>query len=180
MVTLIFFAFVLLLIAIQRLLELKKSRYNVKELVKRGGKEHSSGHFTAMVLVHFLWFVSMIVEVFILGREFAWTSFIVGTILTLSGNTLRFLSMRALADRWTVRIVTLPKAAPVTTGIYKYFRHPIYLGVILEIAGVPLLHSAYSTALMFSILNAFVLRVRIREEEKALRSEGGYDEAFGL
>jgi methyltransferase len=88
--------------------------------------------------------------------------------------------MRALGDRWTVRIVTLPKAQPVTSGIYKYFRHPIYLGVSLELAGIPLLHSAYVTAILFSVLNRLVLRIRIREEEKALRGEGGYDEAFGL
>jgi methyltransferase len=180
MVTQILFAIVLVAVAAQRLLELRKSHNQVKALIKRGGKEHASGHYTAMVLVHVLWFVSMFLEVYVFNREFTWFLFVVGAVMTLSGNTLRFLSMKALGDRWTVRIVTLPNAKPITSGIYKRFRHPIYLGVVLEIAGIPLLHSAYYTALLFSLLNGLVLQVRIREEEKALRSEGGYDEAFGL
>lgn len=178
--TQILFALVMAAIAIQRLFELKKSHRQVRALIARGGKEHAPSHYILMVLVHVLWFVSMAVEVFIFQSTFMWPIFAVGAALTLCGNTLRFLSMRALADRWTVRIVTLPKAPPVTSGIYKYVRHPIYLGVSLELAGVPLLHSAVFTAALFTLLNRWVLRIRIREEEKALRAEGGYDEAFGL
>jgi len=175
----LFFAFIAV-IALQRLFELRKNRKNVQALVARGGREHASRHYVAMVLMHALWFASIVYEVGVVGREFNWLLFAVAAVLTLCGNTLRFLSMRALGERWTTRIVTLPGAKPITGGIYRYFRHPIYVGVSLEIAGIPLLHSAYVTAAAFTVLNLLVLRVRIREEEKALRSEGGYDEAFGL
>lgn len=175
----LFFAFVAG-VAIQRLLELAKNRRNVRALVARGGREHASRHYIAMVLVHALWFVSILYEVGVVGREFYWPLFTFAAVLTLCGNTLRFLSMRALGERWTTRIVTLPGSKPITGGIYRYFRHPIYVGVCLEIAAIPLLHSAFVTSAVFTILNLLVLRVRIREEEKALRSEGGYDEAFGL
>jgi len=175
----LFFAFVAA-VGIQRLFELRKNRRNVQSLIARGGREHASGHYIAMVLMHALWFVSMLLEVVVVGREFHWVIFAVALPLTLTGNLFRFLSMRALGERWTTRIVTLPNAKPITGGIYQYFRHPIYVGVSLELAGIPLLHSAYLTALVFTLLNLLLLRVRIREEEKALRSEGGYDEAFGL
>lgn len=180
MVTQTLFVLVVITVAIQRLFELFKSRRQVNALVARGGREHASGHYVFMVLVHALWFASMLAEVFLLKRPFVWPLCAVALILTLCGNTLRYLSMKALGDRWTTRIVTLPGEKPVVTGIYQYLRHPIYLGVVLELAGIPLLHSAYLTALLFAVLNALVLRIRIREEEKALRHEGGYDEAFGI
>lgn len=162
------FLFILAAVGIQRLLELRKSNKHVKALLKKGGVEHASGHYVFMVLVHFTWFISMLAEVFVLGRDFHWPLFTVGALLALVGNTLRFLSMKELGPYWNVRIVTIPGARLVNTGVYRYFRHPIYVGVVLEIAGIPLLHSAYFTAAIFTALNALVLRVRIREEERAL------------
>jgi methyltransferase len=73
----------------------------------------------------------------------------------------------------------LPDAPPVTGGLYRRIRHPNYVGVILEIAFVPLVHTAWLTALVFSVLNALLLRVRIRAEERALRAANRYDEALG-
>jgi methyltransferase len=73
----------------------------------------------------------------------------------------------------------VPGLPPVTTGIYRFARHPNYVGVALEIVGLPLVHTAYVTAIVFSIANALLLRLRIREEEAALAAQGGYREAFG-
>jgi methyltransferase len=73
----------------------------------------------------------------------------------------------------------LPGAEPITRGIYRYIRHPNYLGVALEIAALPLMHSAWRSAVIFSVANAVLLAVRAREEDGALRRNGGYDEALG-
>jgi methyltransferase len=72
----------------------------------------------------------------------------------------------------------LPGAQPINHGIYRFIRHPNYLGVILEIGAVPLLHSAYLTAIVFSIANALLLAWRIRTEETALKAHNSYEQIF--
>jgi methyltransferase len=87
--------------------------------------------------------------------------------------------MRALGTRWTIRILTLPLEPPVTIGVYRYLRHPNYLGVILEIAALPLVHGAVWTAAIFSVANAVLLAFRITAEERALATDNGYAVLFG-
>ncbi|HTP01572.1 MAG TPA: isoprenylcysteine carboxylmethyltransferase family protein [Anaerolineales bacterium] len=76
--------------------------------------------------------------------------------------------MLSLRWHWTVRVMTIPGLPPVRGGIYRYLRHPNYLGVALEILAVPLLHSAYVTAIIFSLANMLLLTARIRAEDRAL------------
>jgi methyltransferase len=85
---------------------------------------------------------------------------------------LRYAAMRRLGARWTVRVMVIPGAPRVTDGIYRYMRHPNYLGVAIEIASLPLVHSAWVTSLSFSALNALLLWWRIRAEEAALEAAG--------
>ena len=96
----------------------------------------------------------------------------------LAGQGLRYAAIHTLGERWTVRVMTLPGAAPVTHGIYHFIRHPNYLGVMLEIAAVPLIHSAYLTAITFSIANGLLLAWRIRTEEAALNEQNNYEQSF--
>jgi methyltransferase len=178
MVSQIIFLCILALVGVQRLTELVRSKRNERALLAQGGREHAPGHYIVMVLIHAGWFVSMLVEVFWFKRPFYPWLFGVAMAFMLLGNWLRFSSMKALGPRWTVRIFTLPDSSPVTTGIYRYVRHPIYLGVIFELAAIPLLHTAYVTSIVFSIANAFLLKKRIYEEERALKADSHYDDAF--
>jgi methyltransferase len=91
---------------------------------------------------------------------------------------LRYAAIRLLGWRWSVRIFTIPGEQPITGGIYRYIRHPNYLGVIMEIAAMPLIHSAYLTALVFSLANGILLAVRIKKEEEALDMASSYEETF--
>jgi methyltransferase len=174
----LFLAFVVL-VALQRLAELRLSRRNEAQLRQLGAREHASGHFIAMQLLHTLWFVSVILEVTWLRPPFQpW----VGAPAALCfgiGQGLRYAAIHALGVRWSVRIFTLPGAPPVARGVYRYLRHPNYLGVVLEIAALPLMHSAWRSAVVFSLANAVLLAVRIRKEERALSGNGGYEEALG-
>lgn len=179
MVTQIAFFALVAFVAFLRLSEVLKSNSHERKLLQMGGREHAPRHYIVMVAMHTLWFVSMVAEVYFLDRPFYLWLFILALVFTSLGMTLRYLSMQALGVRWTVRIFTLPGTEPVTLGIYRYVRHPIYLGVILELAAIPLLHTALLTSIVFSIANGFLLRVRIREEEKALRKDNHYDTAFG-
>jgi methyltransferase len=91
---------------------------------------------------------------------------------------LRYWAIASLGDRWTTQVFVVPGEAPVRRGPYRWLRHPNYLAVVFEVAALPLVHTAWCTALLVSIGNAWVLRVRIREEEAALREHSGYAEAF--
>jgi len=175
----VFVAFVAL-VALERLAELRLSRRNESQLRKLGACEHASGHFIAMQLLHTLWILSIVLEVTLLKPPFQLWVGVPAALCFGIGQCLRYAAIHALGGRWTVRILTLPGAAPVTQGVYRYLRHPNYLGVVLEIAALPLMHSAWRSALVFSLANAVLLTVRIRKEERALSGNGGYDEALGL
>jgi methyltransferase len=69
-------------------------------------------------------------------------------------------------------VLVLPGEALVAGGPYRFLRHPNYLAVVLEVAALPLVHTAWATALAFSALNLVLLRVRIGVEERALYGSG--------
>lgn len=174
----LFVAFVLL-VGLERVCELRLSRRNERTLRKLGAREHASAHFLAMQWLHTLWLVSIVLEVTWLRPPLRiWVS-VPAALCFAAGQCLRYAAIHALGERWSVRVFTLPGAAPVTRGIYRYLRHPNYLGVVLEIAALPLMHSAWRSAVVFSLANAALLAVRIRKEERALSRNGGYDEALG-
>jgi methyltransferase len=177
--TQLLFTLVVLAIAVQRLVEVRISRRHEATLKAEGGYEVGHAHFGWMKALHASWFVAMLAEVWLLDRPFIPWLAAVALALTLAGQALRYAAIRTLGDRWTVTIWVLPEAPPVAGGIYRYVRHPNYLGVILELAAVPLLHTAWVTALVWSLLNAWLLRVRIRAEEAALEDANRYGETFG-
>ncbi len=162
-------------IALQRLAELRRSRRNEARIRAMGGCEHAPGHFGSIAAVHTAWLVSMVIEVAVLRRPFLPALAGPAAVVLLAGQALRYAAISALGERWTVRILTLPGRPPVRHGIYRWLRHPNYVGVILEIAAVPLLHGAFLTSLVFTLANAVVLAVRIPAEEAALRASDGPD-----
>lgn len=172
------FLFLLLALGIQRLMELRLSARHERRILELGGHEHAPGQFRVMRWLHIAWFVANIAEVFVLQRPFHPGLALGASLVFLAGQALRYAAIRTLGERWTVRVMTLPGAKPVNEGIYRFVRHPNYLGVILEIAAVPLLHSAYLTAISFSIANALLLAWRIRTEESALKEQNNYEQVF--
>jgi methyltransferase len=88
--------------------------------------------------------------------------------LFLGGQALRYLAILSLDERWTTRVMILPGAPLITSGPYKFLPHPNYAAVVLEIFAGPLVFGAWITASVFTLLNACVLLVRIRAEERAL------------
>lgn len=166
------------LIASLRLAELGVSRRNTRRLLAAGAREAGAGHYPAMVLLHTAFLAACPLEVWLLDRPLV-PPLAAAMLLTLAaGFALRYWAIRTLAGRWTTRVLALPAAPPVTTGPYRYLRHPNYLAVILEVAALPLVHTAWLTALLFSPANALLLRLRVREEEAALEGAGGYSAHF--
>jgi methyltransferase len=166
-------------LAAQRLLELRLSRSNEERIRHAGGREHAASQTRWMVALHTTWFLATIAEVVGLRRRFLlWLGLPAG-LLFLAGQALRYAAIRTLGWRWTIRVMTVPGAPPVTAGPYRLIRHPNYLGVALEVAAVPLIHSAYLTAAGYSLANAWLLRQRIRAEEAALNEDNHYSQQLG-
>jgi len=177
MVTKAYFVLVVA-VALQRMLEVRVSRLNEAELKARGALEHAQEQMPVMVAVHTAWLVCIFLEVGLLDRPFRGGLAFFSLVVFCAGQVLRLLAIHALGTRWTVKVITLPRESPVTGGVFRYLRHPNYVGVILEIAALPLIHGAWLTAVVFSVLNGLLLSRRIRAEEQALQASSDYAERF--
>ena len=153
---------------VERLIELSISRAHVRAALAHGAIEAGRGHFPFMVLLHSAFFVSCFAEVFVLDRPFPGLLGFAALVFLLLAQVLRYSAIVALGERWSVRIIVWPNRGPVTTGPYRWIKHPNYVAVVVELLCLPLVHGAWITALAFSIANAAVLAVRVREEERAL------------
>ena len=85
---------------------------------------------------------------------------------------LRYWAVSSLGDRWNTRVLVEPGVPAVSGGPYRFLRHPNYLAVVVEVAALPMLHTAWLTAIVFTVLDAWMLRVRIAVEERALLEHG--------
>ena len=155
---------ILVLVTLQRLGELWLSNRNTRRLLTRGAREVAPGHYPLIVAVHTLWLAAL--WWLAPGRHVSTFWLVVFVLLQLA----RVWVIATLGDRWTTRIITLPGAPLVHSGPYRFVSHPNYLVVAGEIAALPLAFGLWEVALLFSILNAAVLAIRIRQENRALAS----------
>jgi methyltransferase len=158
-----------LVVGLERLIELGISWRNQQWLRARGAVEVGVEQYPRMVLVHALFLFSCPAEVWILGRPFIPVLAAPMLVLLAAATALRHWTIATLGRRWTTRVLCLPGEPLVTRGPFRFLRHPNYLAVATEIAALPLLHGAWWTATAFSAANALVLRARIRVEDEALR-----------
>lgn len=155
------------IVAVQRLLELRYSRRNERRLRAKGAVERAAKHYPVMVTIHVGWLVSTVVEGLLRGPEIPpWWP--VPLLLFLAAQPLRYWVLLSLREKWSTRILVVPGARLVRRGPYRLINHPNYLVVVVEILTFPLIFGAWITALAFSLFNAGILYVRIREENRAL------------
>lgn len=162
------FTVLIALIAIERLVELEVSKRHLRALKARGGIEVGTGHYPWMVAFHTVFLVSCVAEVWLLDRP--WLPVVAGIALFILGAALalRGWTLATLGERWTTRVLVVPGEELVSSGPYRWLRHPNYLVVVMEIAAVPMVHCAWLTVIIFTIANLVLLRERIRVEEEAL------------
>jgi methyltransferase len=165
-------AYVLLigLVAAERVAELVVSQRNLATSKARGGSEFGAGHYPAMVVLHTALLVSCLAEVLVLHRPFipilGWSMLAVA----VAAQGLRWWCITTLGWQWNTRVIVVPGAARVTGGPYRYLSHPNYVAVALEGVALPLVHSAWITAVVFTVLNAALMMARIKIENAALAS----------
>ena len=164
--------FTLLIVAVglERLAELVVSKRNAAWSFARGGAESGRRHYPVMVVLHTGLLVGALVEVWLRRPAFlpalGWTML----ALVLAAQALRWWCIITLGHQWNTRVIVVPGLPRVTGGPYRCMSHPNYVAVVIEGFALPLVHSAWITALVFTLCNAVLLSVRIRVENRALTS----------
>jgi len=148
----------------QRLSELPIARANTRRLLAAGGYEVAPGHYPLLVAVHAGWLGAL--WWFAPGRPIDLV--LLGLFVLV--EAMRVWVLQSLGSRWTTRIIVVPGERLVARGPYKFVNHPNYLVVAAEIALLPLMFGLWQLALLFTLLNAAVLTIRIRAENRALES----------
>ena len=154
---------ILALVTAQRLGELVIARRNTARLLADGGVERGAGHYPLMVSLHTAWLVGLWVLAWDRPANLAWLA------AYLALEVLRIWVLASIGRRWTTRIIVVPGEPLVRKGPYRFLPHPNYLVVAGEIAVLPLVFGLTAYALVFSLLNAAMLWLRIRAEDAALR-----------
>lgn len=153
-------------VALERVAELVVSRRHLAWALARGGREYGFGHYPFMVVLHTGLLVACLVEA--AHRPFlpvlGWSMLAVVVLAQI----LRWWCITTLGPRWNTRIIVIPGLPLVARGPYRWLRHPNYVAVVLEGLALPLVHTAWVTALVFTVANAGLLRVRIQAENAAM------------
>lgn len=157
------------LVVAERLAELIVAKHNAAVMFARGAVEVARGHYPFMAVMHALLLVACLVEVRVLDRPFVPALGLVALAAVVGSQVLRWWCVLTLGRQWNTRIIVAPGMPLVTRGPYRWLKHPNYVAVVVEVAALPLVHSAVMTAAVFSLLNAVLLvRVRIPAENRAL------------
>jgi len=162
-----FFPVFVSLVILQRLAELVYAKRNRKIMLSKGAVEYDRNGYNYVVLLHSLFFISLVLENYLLSKNLNiyWYIYF---LLFGTGQLFRYLAMFALKENWNTRIIVLKDSEPVKKGLFKYFKHPNYIGVVIELFSMPLIFSCYITAIIYTLLNAFALKRRMRIEESLI------------
>jgi methyltransferase len=168
------YPWLLSLVGLQRLRELVLSSRLERNV--KAGRQAAARSYPVMVALHVALFAAPLCELAVSKRRPRAPLLWVGV---LGGATaLRWWCISALGPAWNARALVPRDLRPVTTGPYRFVRHPNYLAVALEFVALPLAGGAWLSALVLSALNGLVLWDRIREEERLLAAVPGYEQAF--
>ncbi|WP_243385203.1 isoprenylcysteine carboxyl methyltransferase family protein [Bacillus kexueae] len=171
------FSVVFFILILQRLTELMIAKNNERFLKKEGAIEYGKEHYWIMVVMHIGFFVSLWVEGFIKNGALSPYWKVIVPILIIT-QVIRYWSIFSLGVFWNTKIIVLKSANVQKKGPYRFLRHPNYVVVTLEILLIPLLFQAYVTAILSSVLNYWMLTVRIRTEEGVLIDHTNYNDVF--
>ena len=161
-----------------RLVEMTISRRHQRALAAQGAAPLPEPIFGAMVALHTGVIAGAAIEVVALHRPYVTALAVPALTLLVLANLLRFWVIATLGVHWNVRVVPSMPLGVVTSGPYRWVRHPNYVAVFVELAALPLVHGAYLTAIAGALLHVAVLRRRIGLEESVLMADDAYRRAF--
>ena len=169
----------LAVVGLERLFELRISRRNQQKLEKQGVRKIAEPHFRWMVFMHGGVLVCAATEVILLHRPLIPLLAISMTALFVFANALRWWVIRTLAGHWNVEVMASSRVGVVTSGPYRWVRHPNYVAVVIELFSLPMIHTAWITALAGTLADLEILRRRLRVEEGVLMADPSYRSAMG-
>ena len=169
----------LALVGIGRLAELRISRSNQRKLEKQGARKVFEPHFRWLVLLHGGVLVGATLEVTLLHRPLIPALAIPMALLFVLSNLLRWWVVATLAEHWNVEIMDSARIGVVTSGPYRWVRHPNYVGVVAELISLPMIHTAWITAVAGTAAYLEILRRRIPMEEGVLFADAAYRAVMG-
>lgn len=158
----------LIIIILQRLMELKQAKANEQWMKARGGVEFGEKHYKWFIVIHTLFFASITLEVLFRGTSGLKLNYVL-LIAFVVTQIVRIWCIHSLGRFWNTKIIISPDFSLVSEGPYKYIKHPNYVIVGIELFVIPLLFGAYITSIIFPVLHILLLMVRIPCEEKALK-----------
>lgn len=167
------------LVVLQRLAELAWSKRNTRRLAARGLEPAPDPVYPWMVFAHAGLLAGCLLEPWLLDRDPLPAVALPAALLFLAAQALRVWALASLGEHWNVRIFASAPAGAVAAGPYRYIRHPNYLAVLVEVATLPLVTSAWFTWLAVQLVHTPVLVRRIRDEERVLFADAGYRDAMG-
>lgn len=162
------YAALIALVTVERLAELVVANRNRRITLARGGVEYGQGHYLLVVALHVGLLAGALTEVLVADRPFyPWLGYPMLAVV-LGAQGLRWWCIRTLGPQWNTRVIVVPGLPLVTSGPYRWLRHPNYVAVVAEGVALPLVHTAWLTATLFTALNLPLLWWRIRVEDRAL------------
>jgi methyltransferase len=177
-VTVIAFLALLVAVAALRVVELQISRRHQVSMIERGASKVAEPRFGWMVALHTAVLVGAGVEVVFLHRPFIPLLAAVMFTIFLAANAVRWWVIRTLGEHWNVQVVDSTRLGVIVTGPFRFVRHPNYAAVFAEMLALPLIHTAWITALAGSIAHVVVLSQRLATEERVLFADPGYRSAM--
>jgi methyltransferase len=166
----------LLINAIEMIWETVISTRNSRALIQRGAVEVSPKILPFMVALYVLLFAGSLLEYFYFPKNLSYWWFGGFVMLYLAAKGLKYWAVSSLGPFWTMKVLVVPGSHAVTTGPYRYIRHPNYVAVLLEIAATALAGKSYVTFLVVFTSFLVVLHYRIQTEERALEHHTDYQE----
>lgn len=151
----------------QRLIELFIAKRNEHWIKRRGGVEIGDKHYKWFIVLHTLFFISLIVESIVRNNLYIQLNFAL-FILFIILQIGRVWCIYSLGRFWNTKIIVVPNVHLIRSGPYRYLKHPNYVIVAMELIVIPLLLMAYLTAIIFPLLHILLLMVRIPSENRAL------------
>src|SRR6202162_4997206 len=177
-VTVIAFLALLLAVAALRVVELQISRRHQASMIEHGASKVAEPRFGWMVALHTAVLVGAAMEVIFLHRPFIpWLATVMFTIF-LAANAVRWWVIRTLGEHWNVQVMDSTRLGVVTTGPFRYVRHPNYAAVFTEMLALPLIHTAWITAITGAVAHIGVLAQRLSTEERVLFPNPDYRAAM--
>ncbi len=173
------FVSLLVLVGIERLIEVGISRRNQRRMAEQGVRKIVEPHFPWLVLFHTVVLIAAGLEVLLLHRPLIPVLAILMTALFILSNLLRWWVIRLLAGLWNVQIMESSRIRIVTSGPYRWIRHPNYVGVVMEVFSLPMIHTAWITAVVGTGLYMEILRRRVQMEDGVLMADPAYRRAMG-